>query len=97
MIYEGIAQELTHLVELSIEFGALEPDWYGNEDQGPEAWLEEGQEVKDLTLGYCEPNYVELDYSKRFRREYTHDPQAVARDEAALRRLHAIVDQRRCG
>jgi hypothetical protein len=90
-IYDRIACELTQLIELSMEFGPLEPDWYGDEDEGPEAWLEDGQEVRNLTLGYCKP---ELGNSERILREYNYDPQAVERDGAALRRLLAIVEER---
>ena len=92
-IYDEIARKLTQLIEISIEFGPLEPDWYGNEDEGPEAWLEDGQEVQNLTLGYCEPE-LGGSFNEKILREYIYDPQAVERDGAALRRLRAIVEER---
>ncbi|KIM84459.1 hypothetical protein PILCRDRAFT_818023 [Piloderma croceum F 1598] len=93
-VYDRVAQGLTRLVELSIEFGPLEPNWYEEEDEGPESWLEEGQEVKDLSLGYAMPDDVVSTYNKRFLRGYIHTPEVVERDIAALCRLYAAVEER---
>ena len=91
-MYDAIAKELTHLVEVYIEFGPIKFD---RDAGGPEAWLEEGQEVQGLTSGYCEADTRGMEH--RFFREYLYNPGVVAMDDAALRRLHAIVDERRRG
>jgi hypothetical protein len=56
--------------------GPLEPNWY-EEDEGPESWLEEGQEVKGLSLGYGTSDDVVSTHNKRFLREYIYMPEAA--------------------